>query len=398
MNEIKDYLNIGKKVTMKTKRSLTFVLLATALLLAACGSNQATPEPFSTPVTDNTVIAEGHLVPRDDLYLSFQVRGKVAELLVQKGEQVKQGQVLVRLADQESAQAALTSAKLEQTSAQQAYDDFVRNADFAHAQAWQDYLKAQIARADAQAAWDALNQDSIDTKIDEAEAVVEDKKSALQDAQDEFDKYKDLNKDNATRKRAKDDLDKAQKDYDEAVAKWDEAQRERDSVRAELDQALAAETEAKRKFDLTASGPDQEQLDQLQARLDNAKAQVAAAQNNLDDYELKAPFDGTVADINVSVNEMVGPEKWAVLVADFSQWYVDTSDLTELEVVKLTQGQVAAIVPDALPDVRLTGAVTEISQSYKSQGGDILYTVRLKVDDVDPRLRWGMTVEVTFQP
>ncbi len=383
---------------MKTKRSLAFVLLATALLLAACGSNQATPEPFSTPVNDNTVIAEGHLVPRDDLYLSFQVQGKVADILVQKGEQVKQGQVLVRLADQESAQAALTSAKLEQTSAQQAYDDFVRNADFAHAQAWQDYLKTQIAREDAQAAWDALNQDSIDTKIDDAEAVVEDKKSALQDAQDEFDKYQDLNKDNATRKRAKDDLDKAQKDYDEAVAKWDEAQRERDSVRAELDQALAAETEAKRKFDLTASGPDQEQLDQLQARLDNATAQVAAAQNNLDNYELKAPFDGTVADINVSVNEMVGPEKWAVLVADFSQWYVDTSDLTELEVVKLTQGQVAAMAPDALPDVSLTGTVTEISQSYKSQGGDILYTVRLKVDDVDPRLRWGMTVEVTFQP
>jgi multidrug resistance efflux pump len=398
MNDIKDYLNIGKKVTMNKKRSLTVVLLAAALLLAACGSNQATPEPFSPPVNDNTVIAEGHLVPRDDLYLSFQVRGKVADILVQKGEQVKQGQVLVRLADQESAQAALTSAKLEQTSAQQAYDDFVRNADFAHAQAWQGYLKAQIAREDAQAAWDALNQDSIDTKIDEAEAVVEDKKSALQDAQDEFDKYKDLNKDNATRKRAKDDLDKAQKDYDEAVAKWDEAQRERDSVRAELDQALAAETEAKRKFDLTASGPDHEQLDQLQARLDNATAQVAAAQNDLDNYELKAPFDGTVADINVSVNEMVGPEKWAVLVADFSQWYVDTSDLTELEVVKLTQGQAAAIAPDALPDVSLTGTVTEISQSYKSQGGDILYTVRLKVDNVDPRLRWGMTVEVTFQP
>jgi len=170
------------------------------------------------------------------------------------------------------------------------------------------------------------------------------------------------------------------------------------SGRVQLDQALAAETEAKRKFDLTASGPDQEQLDQFQARLDNATAQVAAAQNNLDNYELKAPFDGTVADLNVSVNEMVGPEKWAVLVADFSQWYVDTSDLTELEVVKLTQGQTAVIAPDALPDVSLTGTVTEISQSYKSQGGDILYTVRLKLGKVDPRLRWGMTVEVTFQP
>ncbi len=46
----------------------------------------------------------------------------------------------------------------------------------------------------------------------------------------------------------------------------------------------------------------------------------------------------------------------------------------------------------------MSGVVEEISQSFKSQGGDILYTVRIKVNDVDPRMRWGMTVEVTFEP
>jgi hypothetical protein len=32
------------------------------------------------------------------------------------------------------------------------------------------------------------------------------------------------------------------------------------------------------------------------------------------------------------------------------------------------------------------------------QGGDVIFTVRIKADDVDPRLKWGMTVEVTFAP
>ena len=132
--------------------------------------------------------------------------------------------------------------------------------------------------------------------------------------------------------------------------------------------------------------------------MNNAKAQVASSENTLANYELKAPFDGEVMDTNVSVNEMVGPETWVVTVADTSQWYIDTSDLTELDVVNVAVGQNVSITADALPGVEMTGVVQEISQTYKSQSGDILYTVRIKVNDVDPRMRWGMTVEVTFEP
>ncbi|HBX70589.1 MAG TPA: RND transporter, partial [Chloroflexi bacterium] len=127
-------------------------------------------------------------------------------------------------------------------------------------------------------------------------------------------------------------------------------------------------------------------------------AQVAAAENGLSNYELRAPFDGTVADINVSVNEMIGPETWAVLVADFSQWYVETSDLTELKVVKTFEGQQATVAPDALPDLQISATVEEINQNFYIQGGDISYKLRLRLDEADPQLRWGMTVEITFQP
>jgi multidrug resistance efflux pump len=88
----------------------------------------------------------------------------------------------------------------------------------------------------------------------------------------------------------------------------------------------------------------------------------------------------------------------AAVVADTGQWYIETSDLTELEVVDVVVGQPVSILADALPDVQMNGVVDEISQSFKSQGGDILYTVRIRVEDVDPRMRWGMTVEVTFEP
>jgi HlyD family secretion protein len=385
---------------MKKQYSLIFVLLAAALVLSACGQAQ-TPEPISTtPVSPDAVISEGHVVPRDSLMMSFPVNGKVAEILVEEGDTVKEGDVLVRLADREQAEAALAAAKLAQTTAQQNYDEFVRTAGLSTAEAWQIYMDAQVTRADAEKDWEKLNVDNIEDRIDDAKAEVEDRKKDLEDAQDDFDKYKDLDEDNSSYKNAKDDLENAQDDYNAAVRKLEKVTRERDTVRAALDQAMSAEAEAKRKYEQTAAadGLDPDRKAILEANLNNANAQVAAAEDTLSNYELKAPFDGTITDVNVSVNEMVGPQTQAVQIADFSEWYVDTSDLTELEVVKIAKGQTATVVADALPGVEMVGMVDKISQSYKSQGGDILYTVRLSMPNIDSRLRWGMTVEVTFPP
>ncbi|MCF6278468.1 MAG: efflux RND transporter periplasmic adaptor subunit, partial [Anaerolineales bacterium] len=287
----------------------------------------------------------------------------------------------------------------ELTSAQQAYDNFVRTGGLATADAWQAYLNAQIVRAQAQRAWEDLNLNTIEDRIDDAKATLEDRRANLDDAQTEFDKYVDLDKNNATRKTAEDALKKAQNDYNEAVRDLEQVRREMDAVRAELDAALSAEAEAKRKYETRAEdGLDPDQKALLDARLQNATAQVAAATNALDNYELKAPFAGTVTDINVKVGQLVGPNIWAAKMADFSDWFVETSNLTELEVVKINAGQTVEIVPDALPDLTLHGSIISISQSAKSQSGDVVYTVKIHLENSDPLLRWGMTVETTFLP
>ncbi|MGB8213708.1 MAG: HlyD family efflux transporter periplasmic adaptor subunit [Anaerolineales bacterium] len=381
---------------MKKIATMFIIVAAVGSLLAACSGttgSAVTPTPVAS---SNTVIAEGHLAPSRNQYMAFQVPGEVAQILVKKGDQVKQGQVLASLADRQPAQAALAEAQLAQTSAQQAFDSLNRTSVLGHAQAWQAYMDAQTVLEAAQLAWDQLDQSSIQTDIDNAQSDVTSDQTDMDKAQTDFNKYASLPDDNATRKDYEQKYRTAEVNYDQAVQKLETLTNNRDKVQAALLSAQNAETEAKRMYDDTQNGPDSDKLALAQAQLDNANAQVAAAQAALDNYDLKAPFDCTVMDINVTENQMVGPETWAVAVADTSQWYVDTSDLNELDVVKLSVGQKADITADALPGVKMTGVVEEIGETPKNEGTDVLYTVHIRLDDPDARLRWGMTMEVTF--
>jgi HlyD family secretion protein len=367
------------------KKLLTPALIVTVLsfILAACG-NKIEIKATETPVPSNAVIAEGRLKPVEGSKLSFQASGVVDEVLVKTGDNVKTGDVLVRLANANQAASQLLTA-------QQALDLLIRNEGDDRAKLWQAYMDAQKERAKAERKWEDLNVDNIDDRIEDDQKTVDDRRLDLQHEQENFDKYKDLGEEDSKRKTAKDDLERAQNDLNEAIRNLEATTRERDTVRAALDAALAVEAEARHQHEISLNGPNAD-------KLALAKAQVAAAEDALANYELKAPFNGVVADVSVDVGEQIGPESVAVSVANFDAWVVETTDITELEVVKIAVGQQVNMIPDALPDVTLKGTVESISQSFKQQGGDIIYTVRIKVDKVDERVRWGMTLEVTFEP
>lgn len=381
---------------MKTFFRLMVPLLAAALL-AGCASATPTPSAETLVATPApSVIAEGHLVPRRSETLAFPARGRIDEILVKEGEVVTEGQVLVRLGDRELAEAAVAAAKLELTAALQAREALDRTAPLTHAQAWQRLLAAQVDRAEAQRAWERLDLDALDRDIEDDQARFEDRREDLKEAQQEFDKYKDLAKDNASRANSEDRLEQAREDLNEAARRLDTTRARRDSVRAALDAALAQEAEARRLFETSQAGPDKDLAALAAARLANAKAQHAAAQAGLDRFDLKAPFDGVVVDLQAEPLQSVGPETWVVLLADTSTWTIDTTDLTELEVVKISLGDTVALKADALPDEVVAGTVTEIGRAPKLQGGDVLYTVRISPVQANARWRWGMTFEVTF--
>ena len=125
-------------------------------------------------------------------------------------------------------------------------------------------------------------------------------------------------------------------------------------------------------------------------------AGTAGTRAALANSEVRAPFPGVITDLNLKVGEFATLGQPVITVADNSQWVVKTTDLTELDVVNIKEGQPVTVVLDALPAVELKGNVFSISQNYTKNQGDIVYEATILLIDSDPAMRWGMTAVVRF--
>ena len=273
------------------------------------------------------------------------------------GDKVKEGDILASLGSE--SDAAYAAAQLELINAQQALKDLQDSSDEARAQ-------SRIAVDKAQEAYDK--------SVDYFETLFEPY---------EYDQLVFIRRWTPFGVKRIPNIKtiKVDKADEETIA----------DAQADMDLKLAQLENAQRAYERMKDGPVTDQLALLQARLSAAKAGVAA-------FAIVAPFDGVVMDVNVAAGEQVGPQTWAIKIADTSSWYVETSDVTELEVVGIAEGQKVKFTADALPGVTMEGVVTEVSQSSYTQSGDVIYTVRIKADKVDPRIKWGMTVEADFEP
>lgn len=144
---------------------------------------------------------------------------------------------------------------------------------------------------------------------------------------------------------------------------------------------------------------------QAQAAVTTAEAAVTKAQAGVDEANLAlsrmtltAPFAGVIGDVLVETGELVAPGVPVASLADASGWFVETTDLVELDVVYVRPGQAAQVTLDALPGETLNGVVTEIAQAPELTRGDVTYRVKIDLDDYpDLPLRWGMTALATIE-
>ena len=383
-----------------------FVLAGLALLAGACDAlspgaqeSQATLPPVEA---SSEVIAEGKLVPQEYVSLSFNSGGQVAEVLVEQGQPVEQGQVIAGLAHREQAASAVAKADLELLNARQVLKDLNENADVITAPALQQVANAQDAVRHAEWRLDSLESGSKKVDIDSAQADVVLLKDQLEQARKDFARYENKPEDNLNRAAYLSKLADAQRRYDNAVRMLNNLEGsageiDLDIADANLSVAQARLEIAQQQYQDVKDGPDPDDLAAAEARVKAAEAALEAAQAAQDDLLMTAPFAGTIVSLNLKVGEQAAPGQPAVVLADTSHWMVETDDLTEMEVPRVQVGQMTSIVPDALPDLQLSGRVESISDLNQEIRGDVTYTAKIALQESDPRLRWGMTVMVTFE-
>jgi multidrug efflux pump subunit AcrA (membrane-fusion protein) len=385
---------------MKTKMIwISSLLIFFGLLLSGCDALGPTTEstPAPTPISDPRVIAEANLVPADHSILDFASPGRVSEVLVSKGDLVNQGDVLARLGDTAALDAQVAISETAVLEAEQILADLQAQADLVAARAVVDLVMAEQGLIAAEQAWDVVDTDDFREDLDDAWIDVKDAEEDLEDAQDALEGFEDLDEDNPTREATQDDLEEAQQAYDEALWAFEDLQNQYDLAGAQLAAAQAALEDAERLVDATREGPDPDDLALAESRLAGAITQLDAAISARSDAELTAPYGGKIVRIGLTQGLLTAPGEKAVVLMDDSAWYLETSDLTEYEVVRLELEQDVTISFDALPDLTFEGKVESVSDYYVEQFGDITYVVRITLLDWDARLRWGMTAEVIFE-
>lgn len=142
----------------------------------------------------------------------------------------------------------------------------------------------------------------------------------------------------------------------------------------------------------------EQEITQAEAAL--RKAELAAARIELqrDRAVLRAPFAGTVVEVEAEVGDQVGAGQVVVSLATLDRLQARTTDLTELDVARVSAGQRATVTVDAFPGSPFVAQVREVDLRGRDHRGDIVYDVTVDLVDEDATgLRWGMTALVEFQ-
>jgi multidrug resistance efflux pump len=333
------------------------------------------------------VTASGIVVPAQEAQLAFPLSGILAMADLAVGDEVEAGAVLARLGDREAQEAEIANAERELADAEGALQLLQDSVAGEQADTLKRIAEANAAVKEAQYALDNFTIPHNQRELTAIEGV-NIMKEARDAAWEVYKPYKD--------KQSCDD------ECDTLLERWEAAQGDYNAAvrRLEYEVALSkAQSDlelAMRDFNELADGPKASELARAEARIKAAQANLAAAQATLADLDLKAPFAGTVAKINVHNGEWVIPGQPVLLLTDLAHLRVETTDLSERDVPRIETGQTVTVYIEALGQ-EVTGRVSEISPLADTLGGDVVYKTTIDLDKLPPGLRAGMSVEANFE-
>lgn len=329
-------------------------------------------DPTASSSTQQTVLVErqdlktqiqasGVVQAERTINLSSEDSGKIAELFIQEGDFVTEGQVVARMtsrrrqAEVEQFQAALARAQAEL------------------AQARAGARPEEIAEAVA--------------RVETAQASVDAIQARMQKAREEFDRFQQLADQGAI---SANELGTYRTTEQETNANL-VAERRR------LEEAQAVLTRLQK-------GTRAEEIAQAEAVVAQAEAELAAIQVQLDETVVRAPFDGVITRRFAEAGDFVTPTTAAssddgatsTSIAELSSGLEIEAKVPEASIAKLKTGQAVEIRNSAYPEQVFTGAVKLIAPRAIRDNEVTVFRVKVALQTGQDQLKSGMNVRMTF--
>ncbi|MDO4756333.1 MAG: HlyD family secretion protein, partial [Parabacteroides sp.] len=257
----------------------------------------------SVEFTDNAQVRQ-HIIP-----VNSRVQGFIRKIHFSEYQEVKKGDTLAVIEDAEFR--------------------------FRLAQAEADYQNALSGKT-------VLNStiQTTDNNIFVSAAGVQEAKIRLDNAEREYNRYKNLlDQDAVTRQQ----FDAIETEYEAAKARYELLSRQKQST------ALIKQEQTHR-------------LDQTDAGIQLAEAAVKLAKLNLSYTVILAPCDGTTGRKTIQEGQLIQPGQTIVdVVNEEEKWVV--ANYKETQTANISEGQAVEIEVDAIPGVLFKGIVRSISQA-----------------------------------
>ena len=302
---------------------------------------RATAESGNDPSAATVLSATGYIVAHHKIEANSKVTGRVAWIGVEKGDKVKEGQVLVRLEDQEF------------------------RAQYEQAQGAADSARAQLEQ---------LQHGSRPEEIQQAEHNVSEARATAVNDKLVLDRTKNLVAQGVLSQQALDD----------ATAKYESSQQRAHSL--------------EQSYQLAQLGPRSEEIARAKGVLSQAEGQAAYAKEQLNATVIRAPITGTILDRSVEKGELLTGQfasaaRPVFSLADLNDLQVEL-DIAQDDFARLTPKQKAIVTVDAFPDRKYNGQIAEVSPEANRQKATV--QVKVQVLNPDEYLRPEMNATAKF--
>ena len=324
---------------------------------------------FTHASTDDASV-EGDLIS-----VSSTVSGKIRLFPIHEGEQLKKGQLIVQLREEDYQAQVDVAAGVVQS------------------------INASLNEALAD---ELLVKEKTEKDVQRAEAVLSASQARLKEAEANMQlatlDFKRVGKLYKSKTVSASEMDKVQAAYTLAQAGLEKAKEEINENRAKLKVAQANIGEITLK---------QRRVESLKGKLKEATAELEAAKLKLAHTTVTSPIDGVVAKKISHIGEVIKSGQPVAVIVDLNHIWVE-ANLEETQVEHVRLGQSVDIEVDAYPDTKFTGKVVNIGAAAASQfalipenrsAGNftkVTQRIPIKIEVIDPaeQLRPGMMVVV----